>query len=102
MFAPKKGYAAVMLNKQEHPATLFATSEVLLLNEVRNYIKVHADWREAMGVNVAEVDTMSISEMHTKLGDERGPVDEAGWCSGNYAIVSTYYEFNGWDNVHMH
>jgi hypothetical protein len=67
-----KVFTALMLDEDEvadHnvPTVLVAGSEGILRSKVREHIKTHGCWLEALECNKAEVDTMSFDEMDELL-----------------------------------
>ncbi len=80
-----KVYSALMLDENEvadhnSPTLLVAASEAILVNLVRDHVKSHTHWLDAVNVNKAEIDTMSIDEMNAKLsGEGADGEDEEDW-----------------------
>ena len=95
-----KVYSAIMMDENkvaDHncPDLLVAAHPGILLSLVREYVKDYPHWLEAIGVNVAEVDTMSIEDMNMRLsgGDAEGN-DIPDWegVEGNLFIHNEEHE----------
>ncbi len=74
-------FIATMLDEEEvadhnAPTIIAAGSEALLLNKVREFVKA-SYWLDAMDVNRAEVDTMSIDDMNEKLCSDDDDTDDS-------------------------
>ena len=69
-----KVYSAIMLDENEvadHncPTLLLADNESILLSKIRDWIKENSAWMDALAVNSAAVDTMSLEDINEQLCD---------------------------------
>lgn len=90
-------YSALMLDESEvadHncPTLLVAASEAILLNKVREHVKTCSHWLEAVGVNAAEVDTMSLEDINAALSGEGEDGEDWESSEGNLFIHTETHE----------